>query len=347
MKVLTVVGARPQLVKAAPVSQELSARAGVSEYLVHTGQHYDAALSDAQFVALGLRAADVNLGIHGGTPGSMIGRMVVALDRVIATQKPDVVVVYGDTTSTAAGALAAAHQGVPVAHIEAGLRSYNRSMPEERNRVMTDHLSTLLFAPTRTAVANLDQEGIIAGVHHVGDVMLDAFLASPPEPALAQPVLDAFGFEENAFVLATIHRAETTATSEALRSRLDFLLEVAEGRPVLLPLHPRTRDAVRRMGVPLEGVTLVDPVDYRTFSALLSQCALVATDSGGVQKEAYFHRIPCVTLRSETEWPETVQAGWNRLWTDSEVGADRQEIDDYGTGRAAAEILEVLLDVIG
>ncbi len=347
MKVLTVVGARPQFVKAAPVSRELSSRTGVSEYLVHTGQHHDVALSDAQFAALGLREADVNLGIHGGTPGAMVGRMVTALDELIAAQEPDVVLVYGDTNSTAAGALAAAHLGVPVAHVEAGLRSYDRSMPEERNRVMADHLSTLLFTPTRTAVDNLEREGIVAGVFPVGDVMLDAFLAAPPDPALARPILDALGLRSGAFVLATLHRAETTATTEALPSRLAFLLEIAEERPVLMPLHPRTRDAARRLGVPLDDVTVVEPVDYRTFSSLLSQCALVATDSGGVQKEAYFHRVPCVTLRSETEWPETIQAGWNRLWTDPVVAVERQEIDDYGAGRAAAAILDCLVAAYG
>ncbi len=273
----------------------------------------------------------------------MVGRMVSALDEVIGVQAPDVVLVYGDTNSTAAGALAAAHRGVPVAHVEAGLRSYVRSMPEERNRVVTDHLSTLLFAPTRTAVDNLRQEGIVAGVHRVGDVMLDMFITSPPEPELALPVLDVLGAGGGAFILATLHRAETTATAEALRSRLAYLLQIAEGRPVLMPLHPRTRDAAGRLGVPLDGVTAVDPVDYRTFSALLSQCALVATDSGGVQKEAYFHRVPCVTLRSETEWPETVQAGWNRLWTDPVAEVDRQEIADYGDGHAAAAILDRLV----
>lgn len=342
MKVLTVVGARPQFVKAAPVSRELASRAGISEYLVHTGQHHDAALSEAQFAALGLREADLNLGIHGGPAGAMVGRMVIGLDEVIGSERPDVVLVYGDTNSTAAGALAAAHRGVPVAHVEAGLRSYDRTMPEERNRVMTDHLSTLLFTPTRTAVANLLREGVSDGVHQVGDVMLDAFLASPPDATLAGRVLDPLGLESGGFVLATLHRAETTATADALGSRLAFLVEVAAGRPVLLPLHPRTRDAASRLGVGLDHVLVTDPVDYRTFSALLSQCSLVATDSGGVQKEAYFHRVPCVTLRSETEWPETIRAGWNRLWTEPERQAPRQDIDDYGTGNASAAIADIM-----
>ena len=342
MKVLTVVGARPQFVKAAPVSRELAARTGIVECLVHTGQHHDVALSAAQFTSLGLRDADRNLGINGGSAASMVGRMVVALDGVIAEERPDVVLVYGDTNSTAAGALAAAHHDIPIAHIEAGLRSYDRTMPEERNRVMADHLSTLLFTPTYTAVNNLVREGIRHGVHQVGDVMLDAFLASPPDAAAAQGMLESLGLEQGAYVIATLHRAETTVTADALGSRLAFVRGLAGGRSVLMPLHPRTRAAAARLGVSFDGITVVDPVDYRTFSALLSQSALIATDSGGVQKEAYFHRVPCVTLRSETEWPETIRAGWNRLWTEPEQGALRRDIADYGTGRTAVAIVDVL-----
>lgn len=343
LKVLTVVGARPQSVKAAPVSAEFSTRPGIVECIVHTGQHFDATLSASQFTALGLREADVNLGISGGSAGSMVGRMVGALDGVIDVEAPDVILVYGDTNSTAAGALAAAYRDVPIAHVEAGLRSFDRPMPEERNRVMTDHLSTMLFAPTITAVTNLAREGITEHVHQVGDVMFDAFLAAPPDSTLADRVLDRLGMRPGQFVLATLHRAETTATVEALTSRIAFLAKIADGRPVLLPLHPRTRDAALRLGVSLEQVVIIDPVDYRTFSALLSQSALIATDSGGVQKEAYFHRVPCVTLRSETEWPETVEAGWNRLWTRPDWIGPRREIDEYGSGRAAAAIVDILL----
>lgn len=342
MKVLTVVGARPQFVKAAPVSRELAARTGIVECLVHTGQHHDVALSAAQFTSLGLRNADQNLGINGGSAGTMVGRMVVALDEVLAEELPDVVLVYGDTNSTAAGALAAAHHDVPVAHVEAGLRSYDRTMPEERNRVMTDHLSTLLFTPTQTAVQNLAREGIRHGVHQVGDVMLDAFLASPPDERAARGMLESLGIVPGAYVIATLHRAETTATADALGSRLAFVRGVANGLPVLMPLHPRTRAAATSLSVSFDGITVVDPVDYRTFSALLSQSALIATDSGGVQKEAYFHRVPCVTLRSETEWPETIRAGWNRLWTEPEQDVPRRDINDYGTGRTAAAIVDVL-----
>ena len=347
MKVLTVVGARPQFVKAAPVSRELARRAGIIEYLVHTGQHHDASLSEQQFDALGLRPADRNLGINGGSAGSMVGRMVVALDEVIAAEAPNLVLVYGDTNSTAAGALAASHRGIPVGHVEAGLRSFVRAMPEERNRVMTDHLSTILFAPTRTAVKNLDREGIDRGVHHVGDVMLDAFLACPVDRSHASRVLEPLGLESAEFVLATLHRAETTASRDALESRLEFMRHVSAGRPVVLPLHPRTRAAAERFGVSFDGITVVEPTDYRTFGALLSLSGLVVTDSGGVQKEAYFHRVPCVTVRSETEWPETIRAGWNRLWSEPEWSEIRTEIEDYGSGVTAQAIADVLEASIG
>lgn len=347
MKVLTVVGARPQFVKAAPVSRELALRSGVIEHLVHSGQHHDAALSEAQFAALGLRAPDRNLGIHGGSSASMVGRMVVALDEVIRDVFPDVVLVYGDTNSTASGALAAAHHDIPIAHVEAGLRSFNRTMPEERNRVIADHLAALLFAPTRTAVENLSREGIRHGVHHVGDVMLDAHLASLPDEAAAEEALRSLDLEPEGFVVATLHRAETTASTDALGSRIEFLRKIAADRVVLLPLHPRTRSAAARLGVSLDGIRTTDALDHRTFSALLSRSALVVTDSGGVQKEAYFHRVPCITLRSETEWPETIEAGWNRLWTDLAGDTPRRDIDDYGRGRTAASIVDILCERFG
>jgi UDP-GlcNAc3NAcA epimerase len=342
VKIVTVVGARPQFVKAAPVSRELNRRSSLQEILVHTGQHHDADLSERQFVALGLRSADLNLGIHGGTPGSSVGRMISALDEVIGSERPDAVLVYGDTNSTVAAALASANRDVPVLHVEAGLRSFERSMPEERNRVVTDHLATLRFVPTYAAIENLRREGIVQGVHHVGDVMLDAFLELPPEPALAASVLAAAGAVGGDFVIATLHRAQATADRESLASRVRFLLEVADGRSVVLPLHPRTRAAAAAFGIDLGGLRVIDPVDYRVFSSLLAQSSLVATDSGGVQKEAYFHRVPCVTLRNETEWPETISAGWNRLWTQPDWLSPRREIPDYGDGQAAAAIADVV-----
>lgn len=348
-EVLTVVGARPQFVKAAPVSAQIRGSSELREYLVHTGQHYDADMSDRQFTSLGLPPADANLGIMGGRPGDLIGRMVSALDSVIDERDPAVVLVYGDTNSTLAGALAAASQDVRLVHVEAGLRSYSRRMPEERNRVLTDHLSDLLFCPTNGAVENLLREGVTAGVHMVGDVMLDAFLQNSPSEAEVAEALAQLGLAPRSFVLATLHRAESTASRDQLGSRLDYLRSLASGhapatgtREIVLPLHPRTRAALITFGLSTNGIRILDPLDYRTFAALLSQCSLVVTDSGGVQKEAYFHRVPCVTLRSETEWPETVHSGWNRLWTDSSWVEPRSDIGDYGDGTASEKIVREL-----
>jgi UDP-GlcNAc3NAcA epimerase len=345
-EVLTIVGARPQFVKAAPVSAKIRESLVLREFLVHTGQHYDVNMSDQQFTSLGLSPADVNLGIMGGQPGDLIGRMISALDALFGDRDPAVVLVYGDTNSTLAGAVAAANRDVPLVHVEAGLRSNDRRMPEERNRVLTDHLSELLFCPTDRAVENLAREGVTSGVHMVGDVMLDAFLQNSPSGPEAAEALRQFDLESSGFVLATMHRAESTASRDELGSRLDFLRTLAsEHTPdaraldVVLPLHPRTRGALLEFGLSTDGIRILDPLDYRTFSALLSQCSLVVTDSGGVQKEAYFHRVPCVTLRSETEWPETIEAGWNRLWTHDLWSAPRREISDYGSGTASEAIV--------
>ena len=346
MKIMTVVGARPQFVKAAPVSRAFALRNDLEEVLVHTGQHHDLAMSEAQFAALGLRPADLNLGIHGGSPTDALGRMLQALDPVIVDLSPELLLVYGDTTSTLAGALAAAGRDVPVAHVEAGLRSFDRSMPEERNRILTDRISSLLFVPTATGVRNLEREGITEGVELAGDVMLDAFLQTSVDDEQARALLESLGVTGE-YVLATLHRAETTSNSHELSSRIDYLVELAAGRPVVLPIHPRTRAAAEQFAVDFGPVLLVEPVDYRVFAGLLAGCWLVVTDSGGVQKEAYFPRVPCVTLRSETEWPETVDAGWNRLWTSPDWATPRRDIKDYGTGQAAERIVESICSDFG
>ena len=338
MKVVTVVGARPQFIKAAPVSRAFARISDVEEFLVHTGQHHDFAMSDAQFRALGLRPADANLGVNGGSPTDALGRMLQALDPMLDQIAPHLVLVYGDTTSTLAGAVAAAGRDIPVAHVEAGLRSFNRHMPEERNRTLTDRLSTLLFAPTHGAVRNLHNEGIVDGVMHVGDVMFDAFLQTRVEEEPARALLDSLGVGGE-YVVLTLHRAETTSSASELSARVDYALEVASERAVVLPLHPRTRAAAERFAVDFGPIRLLDPLDYRLFGALLAGSSLVMTDSGGVQKEAYFRRIPCVTLRSETEWAETVEAGWNRLWTGPEWVEPRTDIADYGTGQASEVIV--------
>jgi UDP-GlcNAc3NAcA epimerase len=341
-RLLTVVGARPQFVKAMPVSRAIARTPGLAEVMVHTGQHHDAALSDRFFRELNLPEPAENLGVHGGSHGEMTGRMLAALDGVIARHAPDLVMVYGDTNSTLAGALAAAKAGVPVAHVEAGLRVFDRSMPEETNRVVVDHLSRLLFAPTRAAVGHLAREGLVEGVHHVGDVMQDAVLAMAALPdQIQEGVVRRLGLAPGAYAVATLHRAATTDTAASLAAAVSYLRQHASRMPVVLPLHPRTREAAGRFGVDLAGLMVVEPLGPIDMQRLLAGCALVLTDSGGLQKEAYFHRKPCVTLRDDTEWSETVEAGWNRLWTVNDY-RPRREIDDYGAGDAAERIVATI-----
>lgn len=343
MNLVTVVGARPQFVKAAPVSRAVRDAGDMEEILVHTGQHFDRSMSEVFFEQLGIPEPAVNLGVAGGGLVDMTAQMMLGLDRVLEEAAPDALMVYGDTTSTLAGALAAFHRQIPVVHVEAGLRSFNRQMPEERNRVLTDHASTLLLCPTSQAVVNLADEGITAGVHHVGDVMLDAFVAHAAAEVDADEVLAQLGVQSRQFVLATVHRQENTDDATSLRAVIDHLRTVSQAMPVVLPLHPRARQAATRFGVSLDGLHVTDPLDYQQFAVALANAAEVHTDSGGVQKEAYFHRVPCVTLRTETEWVETISHGWNRLWTQPpDVHAQRTTIDEYGDGHAAHKIVDVL-----
>ena len=318
MKVLTVVGARPQFVKAAAFSRAV--RAHHAEVLVHTGQHYDANMSDVFFDELGLPAPDHHLGVGSASHAEQTAQMLVALERVIESEAPDRVVIFGDTNSTLAGALAAAKLGVPVAHVEAGLRSHVRAMPEEINRVVADHLSAYLFAPTQTAVNNLAREGITGGVTLTGDIMYDALLMQAPLAAERSTLLRELGLTPVGYALATVHRAANTDDPKRLRAILDGLGALSE--PVVLPLHPRTRSVVAAEGIRVaDGVRIIDPVGYHDMLALEQGARVILTDSGGVQKEAYFLRVPCVTLRDETEWPETLAGGWNEL-----AGADPARI---------------------
>jgi UDP-GlcNAc3NAcA epimerase len=337
-RVLTVVGARPQFVKAAAMSRAIAAHGGLGETLLHTGQHFDPEMSQLFFDELGIPAPRFNLGIHGGGHGAMTGRMLAGIEEVIQAEKPDLVLVPGDTNSTLAGALAAAKLGVPVAHLEAGLRSFNRAMPEELNRVLADHLSALLFCPTGTAVANLAREGILDGVHDVGDVMYDAALFAAAR-ARRSNALERMGLAEGCYAVATVHRAENTSDPGRLSEILDFLRQAASGRAVVLPLHPRTRGRIESWGLDLSGLLVCEPQGYLDMHRLLRSAAVVLTDSGGLQKEAYFHRVPCVTLRGETEWVETVEAGWNRLWKGPDY-LPRRDIAAYGDGRAAEAAVE-------
>ena len=331
MNVVTVVGARPQFVKAAALGTALR-RAGVDEVLVHTGQHHDAELSQVFFDELEMAPPAYSLDIHGGGHGAMTGRMLEALEPLLLRESPDAVVLFGDTNSTLAGALAAAKLHIPVVHVEAGLRSFNRTMPEELNRVLTDHLSVLLLAPTTTAVAHLAAEGITAGVHHVGDVMYDLSLQAAARAQQRSTVLDQLGLVPGRYAVATVHRAENTDEAGRLASIVDYLRSWEV--PVVLPLHPRTRAAAAAGSVSLDGLVIVPPLSYLDMVRLVTGAKTVLTDSGGLQKEAYFHHVPCVTLREETEWVETIEAGWNRLWSVADYRA-RRPIDEYGDGHAA------------
>ncbi|RYZ03133.1 MAG: UDP-N-acetylglucosamine 2-epimerase (non-hydrolyzing) [Myxococcales bacterium] len=360
MKIVTVVGARPQFVKAATVSAAIALQrkqgADLEEVLVHTGQHYDPNMSQVFFDQLEVPRPKYNLAVGSGSHGAMTGKMLGAVEQIIVEEAPDWLLVYGDTNSTLAGALAAAKLHVPVCHVEAGLRSFDKRMPEEVNRILTDHVSELLLCPTRAAVSNLKNEGVTRGVHHVGDVMYDAALMFTKVADAPEVVLGRYGLEPKGFRLATVHRAENTDDPARLEGIVSALASLAEPRcPILLPLHPRTRATLKSGGL-LElaernpALRLVEPVPFLDMIVLEKQAQLILTDSGGVQKEAYFHGVPCVTLREDTEWVETIAAGWNQL-----VGADRvrieaavlaaapgRPIDEYGSGDAAAKVVALL-----
>jgi UDP-N-acetylglucosamine 2-epimerase len=322
MTALTVIGARPQFVKAAMISHAAAAmnrRGGakgrVREILVHTGQHYDEDMSDIFFRELNIPTPTHQLGIGSGPHGQQTGRMLEALERIMNQIHPDCVIVYGDTNSTLAGALAASKLHIPVAHVEAGLRSFNRAMPEEINRVLVDHVARWLFCPTDQAVKNLSCEGIVTGVHLVGDVMAELLQVSLPIAEQQSRILEHLALDANRYILATVHRAENTDNQERLTGIVQALAQL-EG-PVVFPCHPRTRKMMSRFGVePFmdpSRVRLIDPVGYLDMLRLESKAKVILTDSGGVQKEAFWLGVPCVTLREETEWIETVDAGRNRL----------------------------------
>jgi UDP-GlcNAc3NAcA epimerase len=319
LKVVSVVGARPQFIKAAPVGRALRAR-GLTEVLVHTGQHYDHNMSALFFQELDIPEPHFNLGVGSGLHGWQTGQMLTRIEEVLLEERPDWVLVYGDTNSTLAGALAAVKLHVPVAHVEAGLRSFNRGMPEEHNRVLTDHAADLLFCPTQTAVDHLAAEGVTRGVHLTGDVMYDAVLYNSDLAEARSDVLGRLDLAPENYMLATVHRPQNTDDPGALSAILVALGELE--RTVVLPAHPRMQAALERYGFEApDNVRLINAVGYLDMLVLEKHARLILTDSGGVQKEAYFFAVPCVTLREETEWVETVAAGWNVL-----VGADPARI---------------------
>jgi UDP-N-acetylglucosamine 2-epimerase len=349
MKILAVVGARPQFVKCAPVSQEL--RKVHEEVLVHTGQHYDYGLSEVFFRDLGIPAPDYHLDIGSGSHGVQTGRMLAAIEEVIGKEEPEIVLVYGDTNSTLAGALAAAKVHVPVVHVEAGLRSFDRRMPEEVNRVLTDHCSDILFCPTATAVANLAAEGVTAGVHLTGDVMVDALRENMTLAEERSTALTDLGLSRKGYYLATVHRAGNTDDPTALGAILEAFSRL--DAPVVFPAHPRTRKKFAEYGIaPAANVSVVEPLPYFDMLALLSGARAVLTDSGGVQKEAYILEVPCVTLRENTEWVETLEDGWNvlvgadadRIVAEADAAGDarRQHAARFGDGHAAARIAAII-----
>ena len=360
MKIVTILGARPQFIKAAAVSRSIrqhnkNSDNYIKEIIIHTGQHFDKNMSDDFFTELEIPQPDYNLKIANLSHGAMTGRMLEAIEAVLQIQKPNLVLIYGDTNSTLAGALAARKMHIPVAHVEAGLRSFNMRMPEEINRIIADRLSDYLFCPTRTAVNNLSNEGVTEGVHNVGDVMYDVNLYYR-ERAKQQKDLKQWGVRKGQYALCTIHRAENTDDISRLTSILEALRCIALKAPVLFPIHPRTKKLLRSMGKEkwLDGITILEPVPYLEMIELEMSAEVILTDSGGIQKEAFFYNVPCITLRDETEWVETVSTGNNVV-----VGSDKtaiisaynkakknniaiNESHPYGAGNAAEMIIKIV-----
>ena len=350
MKFVSSVGARPQFIKCAPLSREI--RKEYQEILVHTGQHYDPDMSEIFFSELQIPTPDYNLGVGSATHGQQTGQMLMKIEKVLATERPDIVLVYGDTNSTLAGALAAAKLHIPLAHVEAGLRSYDRTMPEEINRVLTDHCSDLLFCPSQTAVSNLKREGLTKGVYFTGDIMVDALLQNRDLANEKSTILKSLNLKKKNFLLLTVHRPSNTDNQKNLFNIIKALGE--SGYQVIFPVHPRTKkiliktELVKRLP---PNISLINPLSYLDMLQLLTNATKVLTDSGGVQKEAFILKVPCVTLRENTEWIETLQDGWNIL-----VGANCTEILQaifksnplkligypYGNGNAREKMMEIL-----
>lgn len=359
MKICTIVGARPQFIKASVVSRAMTQTQGLDEVIIHTGQHYDANMSQQFFEELDIPAPTYNLNIGSSSHGKQTGQMLEAIETLLIKETPDWVLVYGDTNSTLAGALAAAKLHIPVAHVEAGLRSFNRNMPEEINRITADHLATLLFAPTQTSYDRLLVEGIEAGrIVNVGDVMYDAALYYNERNACRKSMVDTLGLRKKDYLLATIHRAENTDQELRLSNICQALIELAGEHQVVLPLHPRTRNIIKQRGMFDElndKITLTEPLGYLDMLAMEQHARVIITDSGGVQKEAYFNQVPCITLRDETEWVELIESGWNQLCSplapfslmNCIKPANIRPVGSrnlYGTGHAAQQIVRCLTE---
>lgn len=361
MKIVTIVGARPQFVKAAMVSRAIlehnkNKDATIEELLLHTGQHYDNNMSDIFFNSMGIPQPAWQLQCGNGTHGEMTGQMLIEIERILLDTLPDYVLVYGDTNSTLAGALAASKLHIPVVHVEAGLRSFNKQMPEEINRILTDHVASLLCCPTFAAMKHLANEGVTEGVHHVGDVMYDAALIFGKLADTSSEILSQLKLADRQFRLCTVHRAENTDNPERISGIINAIKEISSSTfPTVLPLHPRTRNRLEKYGMlqsleSQEGIQIIPPISFLDMVMLEKHAATILTDSGGVQKEAYFHHTPCITLRDETEWVETVEAGWNQIAGYKKEcilhclanRPERKEISEYGTGNASEKIIDLL-----
>ena len=353
MKIVTIIGARPQFVKASVISKALR-QAGHKEILVNTGQHYDDNMARIFFEEMGIPKPDYNLGVGSGSHASQTASSLVGIEEILVAEKPDFIIVFGDTNATVAGALAAAKLHIKIAHIEAGLRSYNREMPEEINRVVTDVISNLLFVPTQVAQDNLTREGITEGIHIVGDVMVDALITYTKVAEQKSQILDELKLEKKKFLLMTIHRPSNADHDERLLSILKQVSKI--DLPVIFPVHPRSRARVEKLISQTEGnIHIIDPVGYLDMMLLEKYASTIITDSGGVQKEAYLHKTPCLTVRGETEWVETVRDGWNYI-----VGHDLEKISilskkfpepsgwhpHYGDGNASAKIVGILEETL-
>lgn len=360
-KIVTILGARPQFIKASALSAKIIQHSSLTEIAVHTGQHFDKNMSDVFFQELDMRPPKYHLGIHGGTHAQMTGRMLMTIEHVMLEEKPDIALVYGDTNSTLAGALAASKLHIPVAHVEAGLRSFNMSMPEEINRIVTDRISSWLFTPTQTATDNLRKEGASqAHIAQTGDIMYDVALNFADKVSADGRLLSELRLKPRRYILATIHRAENTDSHERLSQITDYLQAVSTTvLPIVWPLHPRTRKSLEDaglLGAVQKSIILVPPAGYLDMVQLEKYSALVITDSGGVQKEAFFYEVPCITLRDQTEWTELVDSGWNYL-VPPLSGIDIAETvrralsnkpkrtSPYGDGDAARKIVSILAGV--
>ena len=350
LKICSVIGARPQFIKASPLSAVL--REKFEEIMIHTGQHYDHGMSQRFFDELDIPEPEYNLGVGSGGHGAQTAAMLKLLEELFIKEKPDAVLVYGDTNSTLAGALSAVKLHIPVAHVEAGLRSFNRKMPEEINRIVTDHVSDFLFVPSETSKKNLLKEGIIKGVHVVGDIMYDSILMHGPRAREKSNILSKLKIKNENYYLATIHRAENTDVKDQLDNIFRVFSEL--DKIVILPLHPRTKIRMEEFSLKVsDNIKILEPAGYLDMLQLMQSAKSVLTDSGGVQKEAYYLRVPCVTLRKETEWTETVDAGWNTVAnSDKEIILSVTERSDeirllphpdlYGSGNTASEIVKIL-----